>query len=139
MNTNPWFVLVLGMGTVFVGLICLIYLTKLLSLVLSATGKKKLNKGGAASAPVKTEIAPAEAPAAVQNTSAVEDRRRFVAAVSAAIASHLGTDVEGLRIHSITPLIDDSTDADKAAALAAIAVVMRRDPNALRICSMHRV
>ena len=33
-NISPWFVLVLGMATVFIGLICLILLTKIMSAVM---------------------------------------------------------------------------------------------------------
>lgn len=135
---SPWFVLVLGMATVFVGLICLIFLTKLLSLVVNASGKKKLNKESAAPVAATPEKASEPLPAAAASAPA-QDRRQFVAVLSAAIAAHIGTDVEGLRIHSITPLFDDSSDADKAAVQAALAVVMRRDPNALRIYSMRRV
>ena len=79
----------LGLGTVFFGLICLIFITKLMSAVIVATEAKK---------PAKAEPAVASAaPAAVQ----VADRGAFVAAVAASIATVMGKDVSGIRIHSI--------------------------------------
>lgn len=79
-NISSALVMVLGMGTVFVGLIMLILLTKLMSAVI---GKGK-------GAPV------AAAPAA-----GISDRKAFDAAIAAAIATYMGNEPEGLRIHSI--------------------------------------
>ena len=85
-NAPEWYVVVLlGLGTVFVGLIVLIFIIKLMSAVLGSFNKEK--------AP-----APVAAPAAAQP---IANRGEFVAAVSAAIASAMGTDVSGLRILSI--------------------------------------
>ncbi len=87
-NISSALVMVLGMGTVFVGLIMLILLTKLMSAVI---GKGK-GKGAeqAKAAPV------AAAPAA-----GISDRKAFDAAIAAAIATYMGNEPEGLRIHSI--------------------------------------
>ena len=80
----------LGFGTVFVGLICLIFIIKLMSVIFNALqGKKK-----AAPAPA---AAVAPAPAAEE----IPNRGQFIAAVSAAIATVMGTDVSGLRILSV--------------------------------------
>ena len=76
--------MVLGMGTVFVGLIMLILLTKLMSAVI---GKGK----GAEQA----KAAPVAAAAGIS------DRKAFDAAIAAAIATYMGNEPEGLRIHSI--------------------------------------
>ena len=83
----------LGLGTVFFGLICLIFITKLMSAIINASQKQ--DKAAAAPAPVAA-VAPA-APAA----PAIPDRAAFVAAVASSIATVMGTDVSGLRIHSI--------------------------------------
>ena len=80
-NISSALVMVLGMGTVFVGLIMLILLTKLMSAVI---GKGK----GAEQATA--------APAA-----GISDRKAFDAAIAAAIATYMGNEPEGLRIHSI--------------------------------------
>ena len=80
----------LGLGTVFVGLICLIFITKLMSALIGAGGKSK---------PQAAQEAPAVQAAAP--VDAIPDRPAFVAAVASAIATTIGTDVSGLRIHSI--------------------------------------
>ena len=73
MEYSSIFVCLMGMGTVFFGLICLIALTYLMSAVVGR-GKK---------------AAPAPVPAAPQT------------AVSAALAEELGTDITGIRIVSM--------------------------------------
>lgn len=81
----------LGFGTVFVGLICLILIIKLMSVILAAKPAKDKS-----AAPVGQQ-APAPAAAA----PVIENRGQFIAAVSAAIAAAMGTDVTGLRILSV--------------------------------------
>ena len=78
------FVCLMGMGTVFFGLICLIVLTTLLGRV---CGQKQQ------SAPAAVSPAPAAVSAG--------DQQELIAAVSAAIAEELGTDITGIRILSI--------------------------------------
>ena len=81
----------LGLGTVFFGLICLIFITKLMGALVQAFQKKS------EAAPANAAPAPAAAAAAAD----IPDRPAFVAAVASSIATVLGTDVSGLRIHSI--------------------------------------
>ena len=81
----------LGVGTVFAGLVVIILLVMLLRLF---AGNKPENP---AAAPVAV---PAAAPAAPQKTE-IANRQEFVAAVSAVLAEELGTDVSAIRIHSI--------------------------------------
>ena len=78
----------MGMGTVFFGLICLIVLTMIMGKIV----------GGHA--------APAAAPAAIPAAPAAAEpnRQELVAAVSAAIAEELGTDITGIRIVSMKKL-----------------------------------
>ena len=84
MDYSIIFVCLMGMGTVFFGLICLIVLTTLLGRV---CGQKQQ------SAPAAVSPAPAVVP--------VGDQQELIAAVSAAIAEELGTDITGIRILSI--------------------------------------
>lgn len=84
MDYSIIFVCLMGMGTVFFGLICLIVLTTLLGRV---CGQKQQ------SAPAAVSPAPAATPAVNQ--------QELIAAVSAAIAEELGTDITGIRILSI--------------------------------------
>ncbi len=80
--------ILLGLGTVFVGLIVLIFIIKLASAIIRSFEKK--NKKAA------PETAAADADAAV-----IPDRGAVVAAVSACIATVMGADVAGLRIVSM--------------------------------------
>ena len=78
------FVCLMGMGTVFFGLICLILLTLVMSRVCKA-----IQKPAPAAAPVPAVAVPEP------------DRQELIAAVSAAIAEELGTDITGIRILSV--------------------------------------
>lgn len=91
-----WFVCVMGIGTVFISLIILILVCVLLSRV--TNGLAKADKKSQATAPVSPVAPVAQAPAVIEN------RGEFVAAVSAALAEELGTDVTGIRILSIKKL-----------------------------------
>ena len=80
-------VCLMGLGTVFFGLICLIVLTTLLGRI---CGRKQQ------AAPEAAISAPAAVPAVNQ--------QELIAAVSAAIAEDLGTDITGIRILSVKKL-----------------------------------
>ncbi len=84
-----WFVVVMGLATVFVVLTLIIVLCKLLGVVCQSLGKKSASKK--------------EAEAHVDD-SAIPNRAEFVAAVSAAIAEASGTDASAIRILSIKKL-----------------------------------
>ena len=81
------FVCLMGMGTVFFGLICLIVLTTLLGRFF---GRKQQE--------VPTAASPAPAATPVVN------QQELIAAISAAIAEDLGTDITGIRILSVKKL-----------------------------------
>ena len=85
MDYSIIFVCLMGIGTVFVGLICLIVLTMLMGRILERAPQ------------------PAAVPAPVPAVSAAPDanREELVAAISAAIAEELGTDISGIRILSM--------------------------------------
>lgn len=92
MENSSTFVVVLGLATTFIGLICIIFLTKIMSILCRFTGKKEMTKdepkAGNVSVPsVRTEQIP--------------NRGEFVAAISAAIAEDMGKDVSSIRILSI--------------------------------------
>lgn len=94
------FVVLLGIGVVFLGLICIIVLCMFISMILnkSKSGSAAPIVPAAPAAPI-VSATPA-APVAAQ----IPDKQAFVAAVSAAIAEELGTDVSALRIISIKQL-----------------------------------
>ena len=81
------FVCAMGVGTVFVGLICLIIICSVIGAFCRIGTKKK-------------EVAPV-APAA---PAVIENKKEILAAVSAAIAEEIGTDVSAIRITSFKKL-----------------------------------
>ena len=83
MDYSSAFVCLMGMGTVFFGLICLILLTTILGRVCG--NKQKVSEA----------IAPVPAGASEPN------RGELAAAISAAVAEELGADITGIRILSI--------------------------------------
>lgn len=83
-------VILLGIGIVFLGLVCLIFVCKLMGALVGKAVKREKPQAAVA-AP-----APAAAPAVVA------DRGELAAAISAALAEELGRDVTDLRILSIT-------------------------------------
>ncbi len=86
---NIVFVILMGMGTVLLGLTCIVFLCMLMSYVVSKLAKPD--------APSKAVPAPA-APAA---PTAIENRGELVAAIAAAVAEELGADVSAIRILSL--------------------------------------
>lgn len=91
--SDTLFVCLMGIGTVFVGLICIIIVCKIVSGIIRLSEKKTSNS---------KEVSPA--PAAQTAGEEIPDRQRIIAAVSAAIAEELGTDVGALRILSFKKL-----------------------------------
>ena len=86
-TTSTAFVVILGIATVFVGLIGLIILCKILGAFCHISESKSKNSNS----PVATTPV-------VNNT--IENRQEIIAAVSAALAEELGTDVSAIRILS---------------------------------------
>lgn len=87
MDYSNLFVVLMGLGTVFAGLLCIILLVTLMSWVCART-----------SAPKTVPQVPA-APAAMPASGAVTPA--MMAAVAAAIAEDMGTDVSAIRIVSM--------------------------------------
>lgn len=86
-----WFVVVMGVGIVFIGLICIVVLCSIMSKIV-----RLLERNTAPAAPAQTQ-----APAAVQAAEPIANRQELVAAISAALAEELGTDVSAIRILSL--------------------------------------
>ena len=82
------FVVLMGMGTVFFGLICIVLLCYIMSLIVRKAVKEKPAPAQAVAAPQKAAPAP------------LANKGELIAAVAAAVAEDLGTDVSGIRIHS---------------------------------------
>ena len=88
-------VVLMGLITVFVGLICLIIIIKLMGTIIALLKQQSAS-------PEKAEAAPAAVPAATPAPSApAANNQQIVAAIAVAIAEEMGTDVSHIRIHSI--------------------------------------
>lgn len=79
----------MGLGTVFIGLICIIAICYVMGAIIKAFEPKKK------AAPAAPETPSASQPAEVEN------KGELIAAISAAIAEELGESVEAIRITSI--------------------------------------
>lgn len=90
-NASNLFVVSMGGGTVFIGLICIIILCLVVSALYRTFSQKHRQK------PDATSMAQPSSP--VINSS-IPDRQLLIAVISAAVAEELGTDVSGIRIHS---------------------------------------
>ena len=88
MDLASWFVCLLGVGIVFIGLICIIFLCFIVR-VFSRENTK----------PVSSK-APTVQTSNVSAPAAIENRQEILAAVSAALAEELGEDVSSIRILS---------------------------------------
>lgn len=81
------FVVAMGLATVFVGLICIIFVCMIMSAVIRAFTKNN-------------EAAPQNASAPVA-TASIADREKVVVAISAAIAEEIGEEAGAIRIVSL--------------------------------------
>lgn len=91
MDYSNLFVCLMGICTVFVGLVCIIALVSVMSYICTRTDKV-----------MRKQIAAPAAPVAAAPSSAVTPE--MVAAVSAVIAEEMGTSVDAIRIVSMKKL-----------------------------------
>lgn len=81
-------VVVLGVGIVFLGLICIVLLCSILSAVMKLFNKPEADQ-------------PAEVPVTAVANEPIANKQELIAAISAVIAEDMGTDVDAIRIKSI--------------------------------------
>ena len=91
-NLSNGFVCLMGMGTVFIGLICIVFLCQAMSAII-----KHFEKGPE----VMTLSAKQVSGQASETSAPIENRQELVAAISAVLAEELGEEVTALRILSI--------------------------------------
>lgn len=84
-------VVAMGIGTVFVGLICIIIICKIMSLFFVKSNDA-------------AEVAPQAPTAAPAKAEVIENRQEIIAAVSAVAAEELGTDISAIRVLSFKKL-----------------------------------
>lgn len=84
------FVCIMGMGIVFIGLICIVFICMLMSFCVTrlAKGENESDAG--------TAITPAATEAALP----ADEKRKIIAGVCTVIAEELGTDVSNIRVLS---------------------------------------
>ena len=87
-----WMVVVMGIGTVFVGLICIIILCKIMGVFLAGSNKTEKK----AATPVQS--------APVAQNAVIENRQEIIAAVTAVCAEEMGKDISALRVVSFKKL-----------------------------------
>jgi len=92
LTTENLFVVIMGVSTVFIGLICIILLCKIIGLLCKSSDKNTTAANAAT-------VAPAPAPAA-SPVQPIQNKQEIIAAVSAVIAEELGTDISAIRILS---------------------------------------
>lgn len=85
-NIPNWLVVVMGMGTVFIGLIAIIIICKIVGLFFVKREPAEKAEAAAAPAPVEAQV--------------IENRQEIIAAVSAVAAEELGTDISAIRVLS---------------------------------------
>lgn len=86
------FVCIMGMGIVFIGLICIVFICMLMSFCVTKLEKGDKNSGGTSVPVVPAVGSAAELPA--------DEKRKVIAGVCAVIAEELGTDVSNIRVLS---------------------------------------
>lgn len=88
-EVNSAFVILMGMGTVFVGLICLVFLCTIMSKLINLF-------------PIGTNNTqtPANVSAKPASTAPIADRQEIIAASCAVIAEELGEDVKNIKVVS---------------------------------------
>ena len=139
MEVSNLFVCLMGMGVTFIGLICLILLITLMGKIVGGGTAAKTAEPSPSAAPA-APAAPASVSPAVR---AIPNRGELVAAVSAAIAEDLGTDISAIRILSLTPVGSAAYAVPNrgevvAAVSAAIAEELGTDVSAIRVLSMRQ-
>lgn len=96
-EVNPAQVVIMGLVTVFIALICLIIIIVLLGKIMTAVTGNKAFQTTPAQAPAPAPAAPAAVPA----PAAQPGNQQLVAAIAAAIAEDMGEDVDHIKILSI--------------------------------------
>ncbi len=96
---NSGLVVLMGLGVVFIGLVCIIFVCKCMSFVVSKIEKAPTNAEIPAS-----QVASQNSTNTTANSDTIPSRPELAAAIAAAVAEYTGKDISGIRIHSIKKL-----------------------------------
>jgi Na+-transporting methylmalonyl-CoA/oxaloacetate decarboxylase gamma subunit len=97
---ETWMVCLLGVTVVFAGLICIIAIVALMNALTTIKVAKSVAPKESAAPAAVAPAAPAANSAATPVAAPIENRGEIVAAVCAAVAEELGTDVSAIRVVS---------------------------------------
>ena len=131
--------LLVGVICLVLGIVCLVLLLQIKKSLRTQTAREQRDAAAPAGPAPGVSAAAPPAPAAIPN------RGELVAAMSAALAEELGTDVPAIRIHSIRPVGGAAPVAVPnrgelvAAVSAALAEELGTDVSAIRIHALRRV
>lgn len=102
MEYANWFVVLMGVGIVFFGLIVLIIAVTIMGKILGGRGAKAGAIDSSQGRAIPSGAAGSTAGAAgAGGVNDIANDMGLIAAISAAIADDMGTDISGIRIHSI--------------------------------------
>ena len=132
------FVAILGISIVMIGLTCIILLCVLMGKVCQLLDRTV--GGEQTKSPLPTALAPL-----VENAP-IPLKGELVAAITAAVAEELGTDVSAFRVHSLrrvgapsAPIADPNRGELIAAVTAALAEELGTDVSAIRVHSFKKI
>ena len=135
MTIPSWFVITMGMGTVFVGLICIVLLIKILGAICSLFEN---NQGTESKQTFEAAL-----PSQIAEKPNFANRQEVIAAIGTAIAEECGVGVESIRITSITRASQKPTTTNRQEVIAAIGVAIAEecgvDVDAIRITSIKKI
>ncbi len=136
MDISPFMVMLLGLGTVFVGLACLIGIVSLMGVIVKGKAAKAEDKPAVA-APTAT----VQAHAAADVQAAPVNRGELDAVVGVTLATYLGTEPAGIRINSLQPVGAGGNERKQLSAVIACAIAcsMKKDISAIRILGIKQV
>ena len=141
---NDFVVAGLGIATVFVALVCIIFICNIMGSIFSRIQDKAHEKSKPESA--RSQSQAAAAPTQSVSASApryvkaqIENRGAFIAAVSAVIAEDLGCDISRSRIHSVRVREDGIANRGELCAAISSVIALDTGADAVRIHSIRRV
>ena len=136
------YVALMGFGTVFFGLICIVVLCKVMSAVMKGSGTKEAPKAAVPAAAPAPQIAAAPAASAGFAVTAA-NRQELIAASCVAIAEMEGISMDRIRVHSFRQRGGEVTGPERplllAAACTAIAETLGTGVENLRVHSFRRL
>lgn len=145
---NDFVVAGLGVATVFVALICIIFICNVMGAVFSRVQGKAADSGKR-DGKAQTETAKPSAELSADAASSIprahyvkaelENRGAFIAAVSAVIAEDIGCDISRIRIHSIRQKADDIPDRAKLSAVISSVIAHDTGADSVRIHSIRKI